>query len=280
MLPMIIGNGVTRVALMVDKIVASMFQEGMVSCLSYAQTLKNFVGAFFVTNICTILLTDFVNYAASGEIDNMKRKMRSTISVLMLLLVPVTLLTVIYHREIVSIVFERGSFTSQDTEITAKLLMWYALGFIPTLIQNIYLHVHYAFGDTGTTMRNGIIAVICNFVVSVGLAFLIGVNGIAIGTVISAVVSAALAGRTMQKHLSDFRLFEDYKFLLRTALAAVVCAAAALGIRNSLHLAPLWSFACATTIGGALFFIVLLIMGEPMLKELVLIAKNKLKRNY
>lgn len=277
MLPMIIGNGVTRVALMIDKILASLFQEGMVSCLAYAQTLKNFVTAFFVTNICTILLTDFVDLVTTGEIDAIKSKVRNTASLLLLFLIPITVLTMIYHGEIVSIVFERGSFTGEDADTTAGLLMWYALGFIPMLLQNIFLHVHYAFSDTIAAMRNGVVAVACNLVFSIGLAFLIGVNGIAIGTVISTTVSAALAWKTMKKHLPDFRLFENRSYLFHVILAAIACAAAAFAVQRGLRLAPLWSFAVAVAVGFAAFFVVLLLVGEPMLKRLFLDIKRKIK---
>jgi len=279
MVPLIISKGITQISLMVDKILASLFGDGKISCLTYSQTLYYFVVAFFVTNICTILLTDFANLHSQKKYDAMQRKGEKTVRTLLLLLLPITILTVLYHREIVAIVFERGNFTGADADTAAELLMWYALGFIPAMIQNIYLHVHYAFNDTVTAMKNGIVAVICNFVTSMGLAYAVGINGIAIGTVVSTVVSAGLSGRTIKKHLPAFKLFADKRYLFRVALAALACAFAAKTVKNSLQAAELSLFLCATVAGFAVFFVVLLVFREPIVISFLCSAKKQLRKH-
>ena len=115
LLPLMASYGVGRLSLMVNKVVASTLAVGSVSVLTYAHALYKVVGAVFVSNLSTIVLTDFNNMCARNDLAAITTKMRRTISTMTLVLIPITIVTMLNSNEIVKIVFERGKFSSNST---------------------------------------------------------------------------------------------------------------------------------------------------------------------
>jgi len=222
LLPLMVSYGVGRLALMVDKIIASNLAVGSVSGLTYAHSLYKVVCAIFVTNLSTIILTDFNNMCAKKENDKVAFTMRRTISAMTLVLIPITIITVSNSNEIVKIVYERGKFSPDATSLVGGVLLFYALNFIPVMIQSIYNQALYAFGDTFKPMIIAVISVVVNLGTSIPLTFFIGLPGVAIGTVISAVCSIILERIALKKYLSDYRGCFSLKYMWKAALSGIV----------------------------------------------------------
>jgi len=278
LVPLMISTGITKIALMIDKVLASTQGTGVISCLTYAQMLYYFVITIFIKNMCTVLLTDFVTLCTQKKLEQMGEKIRKAVSMLTFLLIPTTILTVVFAGEIVSIVFARGNFRGQNVQTTAELLGIYAISFIPAMIQNIYTHVHYAFDDTVAAMRNGIIAIGINIGVSMGLALIIGVNGVAAGTVISAIISAVFFKQSLRRHLPDYRLFQERKAVARLGLGTVVCLAVSLAVKLNFIADDIVVFGAAAILSFAAFFLILLLLKEPLIKGLLMQVSGQ-KRN-
>ena len=207
-LPLIISNGISRVSLMVDRIISSELGEGSVSCLNYSQTLYNFVHAIIVVNLCTILLSDFLNLAAENRVEDLKNRIIKTLSLVIYLLGIITIIILFYSNEIVSIIFERGNFDNNSVIKTGGLLLFYGLCLIPSAINNIYIQLHYSYGKTTKTMIVSLISIGINIAVSIVLSKIIGISGIAIGTLVSTIVM------TIFYFISTRRIIPSYKGLI------------------------------------------------------------------
>ena len=265
-IPLIISSGITKTALMIDKVLASTQGIGAISCLAYCQMLYYFIVTIFIKNMCTVLLTDFVKLCTEKKLEHMKEKIRRAVSMLTYVMIPITILTIIFAKEITTIVFARGNFSGENVETTAELLAIYAISFIPAIIQNIYTQVHYAFGENKVAMRNGLISIGINIGTSVGLSLIIGLNGIAIGTVISTIVSAAYLKKTLVRHLPGYRLFGDKKALVRLGVGTASCLIVSIAVKLSFTASELAVFSVATVLSFAVFFLILLLLKEPLIK--------------
>ena len=280
-LPLMVSYGIARVSLMVGKIVASLLGEGHVSNLTYAHTLYRVVAAIFITNLATILLTDFNEMLSQKNYQAVQRKIRAVVPIMTMLLIPITVVSVVCSRDIVKIVYERGNFTSESTVIVANVLMIYALNFIPTMIHGIYNQVLYANGDTKTPMWIAFVTITVNLSISLLLSRVIGLPGVAVGTLISSFVGVLLCSFAVKRFLPGYRGCYSVRFLLCCVVSTVFCVAAAILV-ELLHLPALWAFVLSTLVCSVSFLCVLLLLREKtavgVVRQAVEIAKKLIKR--
>ena len=277
LLPLMVSYGVGRLALMVDKIIASNLAVGSVSGLTYAHSLYKVVGAIFVTNLCTVILTDFNNLCAKGEISKVESSMRKTISAMTLLLIPITVVTVFNANEIVKIVYERGKFSADATALVGSVLLFYALNFVPVMIQGIYNQALYAFGDTFKPMLIAIFSVVVNLGTSIPLTAVIGLPGVAIGTVISTVGSVIFARIVLRKYLPEYKGCYTLKYIWKVAIASVACTGTVFLVVKLIHSALL-SFIVSTAAAFAVFLIFMIILKEETTLSYIKALLGKLRK--
>lgn len=196
---------------------------------------------------------------------------------MLLLIIPITIITLIYRYDIVRIVFMRGTFQESDVQRVGNLIMVYAIGFVPSVISNIYMHVHYAEGQTTITMKYSLISIGANIITSILLSRLIGLLGIAIGTVISIVISVVLYSRSVRKCISEYRGFLSLKKILKLASATAVCVIITFTLHTNIY-NPLVSFVLGSCLGMGTFFIVLFIEKEESVKEIVELVMKRMRR--
>ena len=263
LLPLMVSYGIGRLALMVDKIIASTLTVGSVSGLTYAHSLYKVVAAIFVTNLCTIILTDFNNLCARNETEKVEKTMRRTISTMTLLLLPITIVTVFNANQIVKIVYERGKFSSDATALVGGVLLFYALNFVPVMIQGIYNQALYAFGDTLKPMIIAVFSVVVNLGTSIPLTMIIGLPGVAIGTVISTIGSVIFGRVVLRKYLSEYKGCYSIIFLRKVAFSCIVCVAAVFLVSRAIHMA-LISFVVSTIVSFGSFFTCLIVLKEEI----------------
>lgn len=276
LIPLIISNGISKVSMMIDKIVCSTVGEGAVSCLTYSHTLYFFIEALFITNLSTILLSDFNELSAAAFKNKLAKKLSKTISTMILLLIPITIITVIYRYDIVRIVFMRGNFQESNVNRVGNLIMIYAIGFVPSVISNIYMNVHYAEGKTSLTMKFSLLSIGTNIFISILLSKYVGLIGIAFGTIISIVISAGLYSVSVRKYIPEYHGFLTKIKFIKIAFATLVCILITFWIHFIIHNAFL-SFILGSITGMCSFTLVLLILKYEEASQICDIILNKLK---
>ncbi len=263
-LPLILSYGITRATLMIGKIIASFLENGAVSQLTYAHNLFAVVSAVFVTNLTTILLTDFNELIVVKAYRKVSDKIKSVASVMTIILIPITIVSVVCSEDVVKIVYERGQFTSETTVLVANVLAIYALSFIPTMINGIYNQVFYAVGDTKTPMWIALVNIVVNISVSFIFIEKIGLLSVAIASLFSSLVASVLCRIKVKKYLEDFKGCYTARFIFLCVIATVICTICAIGIKT-LEQHSLLSFITTTIVTFFVFGFVLLILREPNL---------------
>lgn len=272
-LPLIVSYGITRATMMIGKIVASFFGNGAVSQLTYAHSLYAVVSAVFVTNLTTILLSDFNELLVVKAYQKVGEMIKSVTSIMTILLIPITIVSVVCSEDIVKIVYERGQFTSDITASVANVLAVYALSFIPTMIHGIYNQVFYAVGDTKTPMWIAIVNIVINISVSLLLMGKIGLLSVAVATLISSIFASILCKIKVKKYLTEYRGCYSIKFICSCIVAGSICIVGTFCVRAA-ELHSLLSFVLTTIVAFFIFVLVLLVLKEPYLMKGI----QKLKR--
>ena len=106
-------------------------------------------------------------------------------------------------------IFERGSFDTYAAEVTATVLSVYAFLYVFAGIREVLTRSFFAVKDTKTPMINSAIGVGFNILFSIIFVKLIGIKGIALGTVLSNIIISALLMRSANKKFGgmNFRIF-------------------------------------------------------------------------
>ena len=135
-----------------------------------------------------------------------------------------------FKREVVTLAFARGAFDASAIDLTQQLLGFYVLGLLFLSLRGTVTNVFYSLKDSTTPAKNATVGVLINLVLNLTLPFVIGINGLALATALSAIyITTMLVILLLKKH-QEFNLtgfFKNFKGIVVasvvTAVAMVVC---------------------------------------------------------
>jgi len=217
--PVVIGTAASQLALMVDRMLASGLPAGSISALNYANKLMQFTYGVLGTSLFVVLFPHFTRVAVREGTEELSRTLRRTFEGILLFLVPVTAGSIVLAFPIVQVLFERGFFTREATEITAPLFALFSLGIFGLSLRELWMRAFYALQDTRTPMWNSVLAVVLNIVLNFVLIGPLGAQGLALSTTLSFTLAAFLMHHALQKRVGPLWDANLRVALMRTLLA-------------------------------------------------------------
>lgn len=271
--PLLLSNVFLQLNSIVDKVLCSYLGEGIASNYQYAYTLEQFVTSTITATLSLILLSRYSEYVAKDDTASLLRTFRQSVGGLVLFLTPIALLTGVFAYDLVSIVYLRGAFDAAAAEQTARALTGFAVGFPLVAMREMYIRLHLAYQDTRRPMLANVAAVALNAALSIALAPLVGIFGIALATSLSVLLTIALLDRSTKRYLPRFRFALLLPTLWRTALGGAAALCAALAVRGAVTVETptaaslLARFLLASVCAAAVYLAVLLAARCPELTE-------------
>jgi len=224
--PVAVGAGIYQISLLIDTIIASLLVSGSISYLFYADRLVQLPLGVVGVAVGTALLPLLSRQIKSGDERAALDSQNRAVEFALLLTLPAALALFVIPETIVSILFERGEFTSEATTKTALALRVFACGLPAYVLVKALAPGYFAREDMVTPIKIGGACVLVNVAVALALMGPFQHVGLAAATVISQWLNAGLLAfflvRRDQFHF-DARL---WRRLWRTALAAAVMAVA------------------------------------------------------
>ena len=277
-IPLFIGNSALQINQIVDKSITSGLGEGAASALSYCHTLEQFVTNIMIVNIGNVMFANFAEFVAKKEDQNIVGSLSKAINILIIILTGISIITIFSARDIVSIVYYRGSFTQNAVKLTSLALIGYAISFVCVAVRDLSVKSLYAFKDTKSPMISCIICIAINIFFSILLSRMIGILGVSIATSISAFVGMILNARSIKRHLKDYKYFDHFVTFLKCCPAAIVLALICYVLNSNLSFGSLLRFIVVCVIGFGAYFTVLYIQGINEIREVAKIIRLKLTR--
>ena len=142
--PLIISSVIYYVTKTVMNIFATTQGVGSVSILNYAFLIAAVPVIFFSGSVSSILFPYITKSYVHEKEEEAKRIFLKSVSVLLVVFIPVTVLFLTLSTDIIRIFFERGEFTAASTEAVSTALSYYAIGIIPSGIWASILSLFYA----------------------------------------------------------------------------------------------------------------------------------------
>ena len=278
-LPVIAGQSVNQINVLVDKTLASGIAVGGISALNYASRLNDFVQGLFVASISTVLYPMISKMAAEDNMNGLKASISEAISVINLLVIPATIGAMIFSKEIVTLLFGRGAFTPEAIDMTGGALFYYSIGMIAFGLREILSRAFYALQDTKTPMINATIAVVINIILNLVLSKYLGIGGLALATSIAAIVGTLLLFITLRRKIGGFGLKEITKSFIKICVASILMGFIALGSFNffSQNIRQNLALILAIGIGALAYAILIYFMRIPEVDRSIEVMKKKVK---
>ena len=263
--PLLLGYSIVYVNQMVDKILVSGLEAGTVTALGYAAVLSNLVTTF-IASFGSILFSYVTTRISQGQHQQAAELSAWAASILILLFLPISILTVLCAKDIVTIVFARGAFGAESVRTAALALAGYAFSFVPLVLREVYSRFQYGYKDSRRPMVNSSIGIVFNILLSILLCPRLGVLGVSFASSVSVCICGILNMVSARRHNESLQ----YGALLR-ALPLLLAGGIACGIAARWGLSfwqgsgALLRFVLVTLSAGVCYFIIV----SPLLWRLL-----------
>ena len=184
MAPAMLAGGVVQVNLLVGRQVASFF-DGAVAWLGYADRIYQLPLGVVAIAIGVVLLPDLSRRISAGDTAGGRDAFNRAFEFSLMLTIPAAVALVVVPLPIISVVYERGDFTSDDSAWTALALAIYGLGLPAFVSQKVLQPLYFAREDTRRPFRYAVAAMIVNAVIAIGLSPFIGFLAAALATTVA-----------------------------------------------------------------------------------------------
>jgi putative peptidoglycan lipid II flippase len=134
-LPALLGSTVYQLSVFLSTFLASLLTTGSITWLFYADRLTQFPIGVFTISVASVLLPQLSKAAVLKDEARFNAQLEAVLRCTNFIIIPTAAVFFYYSESIVSLLFERGDFTSYSTEMTALAVSAQALG-----IWSISLH--------------------------------------------------------------------------------------------------------------------------------------------
>ncbi|WP_394197096.1 murein biosynthesis integral membrane protein MurJ [Litoreibacter albidus] len=166
--PAALAGGVVQVNLLVGRNVAS-WTEGAIAWVNYADRLYQLPLGVVAIAIGVVLLPELSRRLQADDVAGGQAALSRAGEVALALTVPCAVALMVIPSPMISVLFERGRFTAEDTAATALAVAIYGLGLPAFVLQKIFQPLYFAREDTKRPFYFALAAMVINAVVAVGL---------------------------------------------------------------------------------------------------------------
>lgn len=185
MFPSLISSLISQISLFCNTIFTSFLESGSISWIYYADRIIDFpvgiLGATFSSILLPILTKNFLE----KKHKNFQILIDSSMKICFFFVFPTFLGLILLSQPLILSLFQYGSFTFYDTQMTKNILISYSFGLIFLVFSKIFLSCFYSVQDFKTPVKISIITIfivqLLNFIffknfkhIGLGLSFSFG----------------------------------------------------------------------------------------------------------
>jgi putative peptidoglycan lipid II flippase len=224
MLPVTIALGLINFSLLINSFFGTLVSAEAPAAIDKAFRIYMLPQGLFSVAVATILFPTLARLAARGAFDELRATMANGVRGISMLLIPSAALVAVLAEPITRLVYQRGAFNAEATDLVAIALFWWAFSLpfqgVSLLFSRTFFSLQRPWLTTALAGGN----LILNAVVALVLYEPLGVAGIVIGTVVATVAMTVAQGLLLRPTLGGIDG-------LRTlgAMARILACAVALG---------------------------------------------------
>src|ERR671910_3832547 len=201
MVPVTIALGLINLSLLINSLFGTLVSEEAPAAIDKAFRIYQLPQGLFSIAIATILFPTMSRFAARGARDELRSTMGTGVRQICLLLIPSAVLMAVLAEPITRLVYERGAFGAEATDLTATAMLWWSISLPFQGVSLLFSRTFFSLQRPwATTALAGL-----NLVVNAGLAAALygpfEIAGIVIGTVVGTVTMCVAQGWILRTEL-------------------------------------------------------------------------------
>jgi putative peptidoglycan lipid II flippase len=226
MLPVTIALGLINLSLLINSLFGTLVSDQAPAAIDKAFRIYQLPQGLFSISIATILFPTLARFAARGARDDLRRTMGNGVRQILLLLIPSAVLMAVLAEPITRLVYERGAFGPEATDLTSTAMLWWSISLPFQGVSLLFSRTFFSLQRPwATTALAGL-----NLLVNAALAALLygpfEIAGIVLGTVVGTIVMCAAQGWMLRGELHGVEggrtLGAAVRMLVSAALLAAV----------------------------------------------------------
>ena len=190
--PMIAGAFLMSGTVFVDQAMAAMGESGSVAALNYGNKILALILGLGAMALGTVVLPHFSGMVAKKDWNSVRTTLSKYIKIILWVSIPATFVFIVLSEWMVSLVFERGQFSSENTKLVATIQIYYAFQIPFYLLAILGVKLINALHQNKVLLYIAVVNLVVNIIGNLILVRLIGVGGIALSTSIVSALSCLL----------------------------------------------------------------------------------------
>ena len=180
--PAILGNSTAQVSAFLDTWLASLLAAGNISYLYYANRVFQLPLALFAIAASTAIFPKVARHLKNEREEEALSLLKKGFWFLLFLLSAFVVGGIILSSEVISLLFERGSFDERDTLVTASVLSMYMIGLLPYGLSKIFSLWLYSEHKQKEAAKIASYSLFVNIVLSLLLIYPMKASGLALAS--------------------------------------------------------------------------------------------------
>jgi putative peptidoglycan lipid II flippase len=192
MIPRIITLGTVQAADLFIIRITSSLDSGATSGYFYGYYLQQLPETLFGTAIAVVLFPTMAERFNAGDIGGLKRVASNGLRIIWMLTVPSAAALVLLGRPLISLLLERGEFTSESTDLVYGIVVFFSVRVVSEATLEIAARLFFAQHNTRTPMFVALGWMVLNVALAYLLVGPLGVGGLALATSIAFTLQTAV----------------------------------------------------------------------------------------
>lgn len=169
MFPRFFGLGISQINFFVDTYFAkaARMPRGSLTALYVADRVMELVLGGYAIAVATAILPMMAHQAAANNYDGLKRTLTFAVRIVAYITVPAAMGLMILREPIIRVLFQHGQFVAESTRLTARPLLYYAIGLPALACVKLIVPAFYSARDTKTPVIVASISFVLNIVLNI-----------------------------------------------------------------------------------------------------------------
>ena len=190
-IPILISTAVLPINNLVSMSFASTLEEGSLASLEYAYKIYIVIYGVFTYAIGNVIFPELSRKSTKEDKTDFINLINKSLLLIAFILIPLTAGIMIFSKDCISIIYERGSFNADSTLTTSSALFFYSIGITGAGLVEIMNKAFYARQKTKTPLLVGGCMILTNLI----LCFLLSKSSLGFkGLALAAALNAFLYG--------------------------------------------------------------------------------------
>jgi len=168
MFPRFFGMGIAQINFFVDTffVSAPRMPRGSLAALYVSDRVMELVLGGYAIAVATAILPMMSHQAAANDYEGLKRTLTFAVRIVAYITIPAAIGLMILREPIIRMLFQHGQFVAESTRLTARPLLYYAIGLPALACVKLIVPAFYSAGDTKTPVIVAIISFALNILLN------------------------------------------------------------------------------------------------------------------